>query len=379
MLKKRILIYQNEFSSYGGDKTANDIELGLKTKFNFFRISNLNVKFKLQYKLIKVINNFLSYFFNESITIPFTPVLSKKKIKYDKILIGYANEIYSLNKLNNSKIKKIFIVNDEWIFNGFSHFNLHGNRYKDILIKLIQIYTFNLIKKKLDKSRSFYFIFSCNYFKNIALKKFNLPYQNHITIKNPINTKFWKKKNLRLVNNIKKKLLLNKNYFYILIYLRNGFENYRKGGDRFKKLISSLKKYDDIKFIIIGTTRKDQIQNCIFIQTRDLYFIKEIIYASNISINLSRAEGIPYSILETMSCGTPVISMNSGGINEIINNNVNGFLFSKFNSRQIIKKIFFLKNNKKILNRLGNNASLDVLTKHGQKKILRDYFKILKN
>ena len=59
-----------------------------------------------------------------------------------------------------------------------------------------------------------------------------------------------------------------------------------------------------------------------------------------------------------MSCGTPVLSMNSGGINEIVNNNVNGILFSKFNSRKIIKKIFFLKKNKKILNHLGNNASL---------------------
>ena len=41
-----------------------------------------------------------------------------------------------------------------------------------------------------------------------------------------------------------------------------------------------------------------------------------------------------------MSCGTPVLSMNSGGINEIINNNVNGILFSKFNSKQIIKNFF---------------------------------------
>ena len=97
MLKKRILIYQNEFSSYGGYKTANDIELGLKKKFNFFKTSNLNVKFKFQYKLIKIINNFLSYFFNESITIPFTPILSERKIKYDKILVGYANEIYDLS------------------------------------------------------------------------------------------------------------------------------------------------------------------------------------------------------------------------------------------------------------------------------------------
>lgn len=379
MKKSRILIYQNEFSSYGGYKTVNYIDLYLKEKLSLIKISNSDVKNKLHYKLIKILNNILSNFFGHQITTLITPQLKKSKIKFDKILIGYANEIYDLKNLLYSKIKKFYIINDDWIFTGFSHFNLNQGRFKNILINFIQYYSFNYIQKKINNSKNFYFIFSCDYFKKIALRKFNLPHKNYITIKNPVNTQFWRKKNSKTVNIFKKKLLLNKNHFYILIYLRGGFENYRKGGDRFKKLISVFDEYKDIKFLIVGSDRRVKIKNSIFIKTRDLSFLREIIHVSSISINLSRKEGVPYSILESMSCGTPVLSMNSGGINEIIDNNINGFLFSKFDLKKIKQKIIFLKKNKKILDKFGNKASKIVFLKHGHKKILNNYYKLLKN
>jgi len=379
MKKSRILIYQNEFSSYGGYKTVNYIDLYLKEKLSLIKISNSDVKNKLHYKLIKILNNILSNFFGHQITTLITPQLKKSKIKFDKILIGYANEIYDFKNLLYSKIKKFYIINDDWIFTGFSHFNLNQGRFKNILINFIQYYSFNYIQKKINNSKNFYFIFSCDYFKKIALRKFNLPHKNYITIKNPVNTQFWRKKNSKTVNIFKKKLLLNKNHFYILIYLRGGFENYRKGGDRFKKLISVFDEYKDIKFLIVGSDRRVKIKNSIFIKTRDLSFLREIIHVSSISINLSRKEGVPYSILESMSCGTPVLSMNSGGINEIIDNNINGFLFSKFDLKKIKQKIIFLKKNKKTLNKFGNKASKIVFLKHGHKKILNNYYKLLKN
>lgn len=379
MKKSRILIYQNEFSSYGGYKTVNYIDLYLKEKLSLIKISNSDVKNKLHYKLIKILNNILSNFFGHQITTLITPQLKKSKIKFDKILIGYANEIYDLKNLLYSKIKKFYIINDDWIFTGFSHFNLNQGRFKNILINFIQYYSFNYIQKKINNSKNFYFIFSCDYFKKIALRKFNLPHKNYITIKNPVNTQFWRKKNSKTVNIFKKKLLLNKNHFYILIYLRGGFENYRKGGDRFKKLINVFDEYKDIKFLIVGSDRRVKIKNSIFIKTRDLSFLREIIHVSSISINLSRKEGVPYSILESMSCGTPVLSMNSGGINEIIDNNINGFLFSKFDLKKIKQKIIFLKKNKKILDKFGNKASKIVFLKHGHKKILNNYYKLLKN
>lgn len=53
-------------------------------------------------------------------------------------------------------------------------------------------------------------------------------------------------------------------------------------------------------------------------------------------INVSSTEGIPVSMMEAMSFGIPVIGTNVGGVTEIIENNINGFLLSPNPSTQEI-------------------------------------------
>ena len=45
-------------------------------------------------------------------------------------------------------------------------------------------------------------------------------------------------------------------------------------------------------------------------------------------INLSESEGLPVTMMEAMSCGIPCIGTNVGGVSEIIEDGVNGFLLS---------------------------------------------------
>lgn len=53
------------------------------------------------------------------------------------------------------------------------------------------------------------------------------------------------------------------------------------------------------------------------------YYKKEDI---NIFINVSESEGIPVSIMEAMSFGKIIIATDTGGVNEIVNNQENGYL-----------------------------------------------------
>lgn len=54
--------------------------------------------------------------------------------------------------------------------------------------------------------------------------------------------------------------------------------------------------------------------------------VRDIIRNSKILICTSLTEGIPLTILESLSCGIPVISTDVGAISEIVQNNYNGFL-----------------------------------------------------
>jgi glycosyltransferase involved in cell wall biosynthesis len=55
----------------------------------------------------------------------------------------------------------------------------------------------------------------------------------------------------------------------------------------------------------------------------------EVIPSADIFLSTSLNEGIPYSLLEVLSAGVPIIAVESGAIAEIIEDGVNGFLTSK--------------------------------------------------
>ena len=55
----------------------------------------------------------------------------------------------------------------------------------------------------------------------------------------------------------------------------------------------------------------------------------DVIPAADIFLSTSLNEGVPYSLLEVLSAGVPVVAVESGAIAEIIEDKVNGFLTSK--------------------------------------------------
>jgi glycosyltransferase involved in cell wall biosynthesis len=55
----------------------------------------------------------------------------------------------------------------------------------------------------------------------------------------------------------------------------------------------------------------------------------EVIPSADVFLSTSLNEGIPYSLLEVLSAGIPVVAVESGAISEIIQDKVNGFLTSK--------------------------------------------------
>jgi len=64
----------------------------------------------------------------------------------------------------------------------------------------------------------------------------------------------------------------------------------------------------------------------------------DIIPAADIFLSTSLNEGVPYSLLEVLSAGVPVVAVKSGAIAEIIENGKNGILTSK-NSTEIVSQI----------------------------------------
>lgn len=74
--------------------------------------------------------------------------------------------------------------------------------------------------------------------------------------------------------------------------------------------------------------------------------IDQIYKMSDIGISSSKQEGLPINVIEEMMCGLPVIATYERGHKEIIQNDIDGYLFEKNNIRGFIDSILSLKNSK---------------------------------
>lgn len=81
-----------------------------------------------------------------------------------------------------------------------------------------------------------------------------------------------------------------------------------------------------------------------------------MLYAEgDISILTSISEGFPYTVLEAMSCGKPVVATDVGGVSEAMNDSC-GFICKPKDYKTIANKVSTLLNNKSLRTQMGNNA-----------------------
>jgi len=84
----------------------------------------------------------------------------------------------------------------------------------------------------------------------------------------------------------------------------------------------------------------------------------------DIPVYLSRKESFGVSVLESMSCGKPVVASNIGGLKEIINDGKDGFLVQAEDFNLAAEAIEKLVTDPALRIYLGNN---------GREKVINNY------
>ena len=166
----------------------------------------------------------------------------------------------------------------------------------------------------------------------------------------------------------------NKNATNILFLGRLGK---RKGVYDLIKVIKEINNCIDpqIKFYLCGdgeiekvkdTVRQQNIENRIaYVGWIDAEQKKEILKNTMINVLPSYNEGLPMTILETMSYGIPNISTDIASIPEVINSGKNGFLIKPGDTRQLSEYIKQLCKNSKLRSSMSDQCWLEVTEKFG--------------
>ena len=87
--------------------------------------------------------------------------------------------------------------------------------------------------------------------------------------------------------------------------------------------------------------------------------------------------GIPLTLIETMSCGKPIITTNLPHIKEIAGNTV--LYVDTYSPKQIALAVTKLKSNTKLQNQLGKSARARAKKFYDEKQMNENYFKLYKN
>lgn len=134
----------------------------------------------------------------------------------------------------------------------------------------------------------------------------------------------------------------------------------RKGFLFFLKAIKQL-NIDNIQIICFGDgyLPKDFCERFNIINLGKIININKLIdiyNASDIFIATPLIDNLPNMILESLSCGTPVIAFNTGGITDMIENEKNGFIVENRNIKSLAEKISILSENESLRYKMSNNS-----------------------
>lgn len=166
-----------------------------------------------------------------------------------------------------------------------------------------------------------------------------------------------------------------------------GFQHY-KGHDFlleiFAKLIVS-QKHSHLVLVGDGILRQQlvlQAKNLgIYSRVHFLGFRKDIsslIKIMDIMVHPSRWEGFGIILVEAMYCGIPIVASNRGGIPEVVEHEVCGFVHPFGDIDAFVKSILLLINDKPMRLRFGVNGRDRVEEKFTMKKMTENYSKIHK-
>jgi glycosyltransferase involved in cell wall biosynthesis len=138
--------------------------------------------------------------------------------------------------------------------------------------------------------------------------------------------------------------------------------------DLLSVMLGLKEKVPEIRLLLAGDKNIDKIKR--FIKTNSLEQNVEIVgwvspnklislyCESHIFVLPSYYEGLPMVLIEAMACGLPVVSTKVGGIPEIIEEGVNGFLVTPGDRKALFEKLLILSKDLKLCLRMGeNNAS----------------------
>jgi len=283
-----------------------------------------------------------------------------------------------------AKINKpiVWSLHDMWAFTGGCHYDnycgkyenecafcpvLDSNKYKDLSNKEF------VRKKRVYKTiNNLTIVGLSEWITDCANRSVLLGNSSIINIPNPINTETFSPMDVKVAREIlglppDKKLIL---------FGADSIADKLKGFQQLSKAINKIKQ-TNVELVVFGLGAQKVSQqfksytHCIGKLSDDIS-LKILYNASDVTVLPSLQENLSNVVMESLSCGVPIVAFNIGGNKDMIKHQFNGYLAEPFSVDNLAKGIEWVLGNPEY-EKLKQNARKMVIKKFEMVRVAEKY------
>lgn len=286
----------------------------------------------------------------------------------------------SLKKLQSLNKPIIWTLHDMWAFTGGCHYNVDCRKFETSCSECPQLKNTSIADFSKSTFKEKQLIYSA---KNIIVTPSNwlakeakistllknnkvsvIPYNINFDLFKPIEKNI-AKENFGIDTSKK-----------VILFVSMNIEDQRKGFEYFKKSIIELENTienwtNDYEILAIGRNSDVKHFNTKIHYTGRLSNIEKISMAyaaADVFVAPSTQDNLPNTVIESLACGTPVVAFNIGGMPDMIDSTINGYIAEFDNYKELSKGILYC-----ISNNLSDNARNSALSKFQSSEVAKSY------
>ena len=266
------------------------------------------------------------------------------------------NGFLSIDDIGKIKKPILWSLHDMWAFTGGCHYDEECWGYKKECgsCKVLQSFLqddlshklWSIKKRVFSTCENLTIVGLSSWLAKAAQKSSLLANKPIFTLPNPINSDFFvaqKKVDCRNYFN------LPQNKKLVLFGAMGATSDPRKGYEELTQALQNHKN-ENVEFVVFGNTQEEKSYDShtthFLGKIDDDVVLKKLYNAVDVMIVPSLQENLSNAIMESLSCGTPVVAFDIGGNSDMIEHKKNGYLAKPFDINDLAFGIDWVLSNK---------------------------------